>query len=74
MATGEYCFCHGYYGALNISYCIHHEDTKALGTSVRATLCVLLYATAAFSFAFGIACGMVLQVVRLNFTDGEIEL
>ena len=25
-------------------------------------------------FAFGIACGIVLQVVRLTFTDGWIEL
>ena len=70
MATEEYCFCHGYYGAFNIAYCIHHEDTKVLGVSARATLCVLLYATAAFSFAFVIACGMVLQVGRLIFTDG----
>lgn len=69
MATEEYCFCHGYYGALNISYCIHHEDTKALGISARVTMCVLLYAAAAFSFAFGIACVMVLQVVRLTWLD-----
>ena len=69
MVTEEYCFCHGYYGAFNIAYYIHHEDTKMLGISARATLCVLLYATAALSFAFGSHVEWCYRG-RLIFTDG----